>query len=225
MKPRYVIRYSIWPAVEWWGVLSILALIPCFVLAAWNVIGGFAPSIVQTVEDLVGFALPTGEQWYAFFLVPLALLVLILSCVQGWWILRQKRRSVEFYEHRIVVKWGVFDKDSISYVFGAVYMVALTQTFKQRILGYGTLALDCAGNWTDFNKTAAHTDGTEGDTKPMTKKALKEYKKDQKRIAKARKKQRNPWNNSLENIVHPKRAKRFLESRISAEGLTNIIHN
>ena len=226
MRPRYVIRYSAWPIIKWWGVLSLLAVIACLLQVVWNGVGmlvgmaeGALSFVPQAVWDFMAQINSASEPMHLLFWGGAVVLLLIPIGIQAWLLLYQKCRCVEFYENRIVVKWGVFDKDSTSYVFSAIYMVGLKQSFMQRILNYGTLSIDCAGNWTDFNMSDYDKDGIEGSGKKR-----KKNNKDNRPLDPYKQKD-SQKNKTLENVRHPKKAKRFLESRISAEGLTNIIHN
>lgn len=163
MRPRYVMKHSIWP------VLKFRLILPSLLSVA----------VVNFVWALIKFLSGNGDMIRLIASGVLSLVGLIFLSIQLWKIIYQKFRSVEFYEHRVVKKWGVFDKDSESFVFAAVYKVSLKQRWWERILGYGDLKVDCAGEW-DLNQ---------------------------------------------HNITHPKKAQRFLQSRISSEGMTNIIHN
>ena len=55
--------------------------------------------------------------------------------------------SVEFYDNKVVVKSGVFNKDERQVMFIGVNAVSIHQTLGGRIFGYGDVYVDCRGEW------------------------------------------------------------------------------
>ena len=94
-------------------------------------------------------------------------------------IIAAKCYSIEFYDNKIVVKSGVFNKQERQSVFGGVYSVSLSQSLMGRICNYGNIQVDCPGRW-------------DIDTK---------------------------------GIKNPTALKKYLETYITSNGMTNIIHN
>ena len=55
--------------------------------------------------------------------------------------------DILFYDEKIIVKSGVFNKSESQTVFSGVYSVSLSQSFMGRIFGYGDISVDCPGKW------------------------------------------------------------------------------
>lgn len=74
-----------------------------------------------------------------FLIVPLIIQIARIICIKCY--------KIEFYSNRIVVKWGVFNRYERQYSFPGAYSVKLSQTFWQRIFGYGNMHVDCIGDF------------------------------------------------------------------------------
>ena len=61
--------------------------------------------------------------------------------------LRAASYSLEFYDNKIVTKWGIFARNEKQCVFAGVRAVTLSQTLKGRIFNYGNVSVDCVGKW------------------------------------------------------------------------------
>ena len=55
--------------------------------------------------------------------------------------------SIEFYDNKMVIKSGVFNKVERQSVFAGVYSVSLSQSFLGGIFDYGDVRVDCPGRW------------------------------------------------------------------------------
>ena len=190
MKPRYVIRFSVWGAFDNNKKVkkdkkgrekntSATFLLVCITfglcllaLAGLGVTGWF---VYETLTK--------GGAWNKVIIaaVPTLVVAVAAGCML-WQIIKQKCRRISFFEKKVERRKGVFDHDYDSFVFVSVYNVRLQQNCLEALMGYGHLHIDCPGPWDDELK-------------------------------------------HLTYIKHPKKAKRFLETRITAEGMTNIIHN
>ena len=62
-------------------------------------------------------------------------------------ILQVKKEVIEFYDERIVRKWGLINKQEKQSVFAGVYSVEMTIPFWGMIFGYGNINVDCPGTW------------------------------------------------------------------------------
>ena len=90
-----------------------------------------------------------------------------------------KHEVIEFYDTKMIVRKGVFNKHESQSVFAGVYSVKVYQSFWGRIFNFGDLVVDCPGEW-DISTTG---------------------------------------------VKNPRQAKSYLETKITAKGMTNIIHN
>ena len=97
MKPNYVAKKSVVPALSFWLILFF-----------WLVI----PLIIQIAR-----------------------------------VLQAKSYSAEFYDNKIVVKSGVFNRSEKQSVFAGVYSVSISKSFFGSIFGYGNISVDCPGTW------------------------------------------------------------------------------
>ena len=73
--------------------------------------------------------------------------LIIPLIIQIYRIVAAKSYSIEFYDEKIIVKSGVFNKSESQTVFSGVYSVSLSQSFMGRIFGYGDISVDCPGKW------------------------------------------------------------------------------
>lgn len=55
--------------------------------------------------------------------------------------------SFEFYDDKIIHKYGVLSKNKRQIVFGGVYLVSTKQTLFGRIFNYGDINVDAVGRW------------------------------------------------------------------------------
>lgn len=58
-----------------------------------------------------------------------------------------KKYSIEFYQDRIVVKYGWLSKHESQSAFMGVYSVSVDQSLGGRICNYGNVRVDVPGNW------------------------------------------------------------------------------
>ena len=73
--------------------------------------------------------------------------LIIPLIIQIYRIVSAKSYTIEFYDEKIVVKSGVFNKSESQTVFSGVYSVSISQSFMGRIFGYGDINVDCPGKW------------------------------------------------------------------------------
>ncbi len=76
-----------------------------------------------------------------FFWLVIPLIIQIVRIVSA------KCYSIEFYDNKLIVKSGIFNKSETQSVFAGVYSVSISQTLAGRILGYGDIRVDCPGKW------------------------------------------------------------------------------
>lgn len=58
-----------------------------------------------------------------------------------------KHEIIEFYDDKIIKKWGVFKRETQSTIFMGVYSVSMKQSLMGRIFNYGNIEVDCPGQW------------------------------------------------------------------------------
>lgn len=76
-----------------------------------------------------------------FFWLIVPLIILIVR------ILSAKSYSLEFYDEKMVCKYGLLNKNEDESVFFGVYSVKVYQSFLGRIFNYGDVYVDCPGSW------------------------------------------------------------------------------
>lgn len=74
-----------------------------------------------------------------FLIVPLIILI--------YNVIALKNEVIEFYDDKIVLKKGVFNKSETSASFMGVYAVSIAQSFFGRIFNYGNVKVDAVGKW------------------------------------------------------------------------------
>ena len=62
-------------------------------------------------------------------------------------ILEAKCYSIEFYDEKMIIKSGVFNKREDQSVFAGVYAVSIYQSIWGRMFNFGDIAVDCPGKW------------------------------------------------------------------------------
>lgn len=134
MRPKYVARTSIWRQLTFGKILLWLLmlgmLVPLFMFC-WK------PLVVKMDLAIVFFAIAA-----VFVLVPVIWFIVDLIIVRSLY--------TEFYKDKIIQHWGVLHKDSRNAIFLGVAETTLCRPFWGRILGYGHVKIDCAGQW-DFD--------------------------------------------------------------------------
>ena len=73
--------------------------------------------------------------------------LVIPALVQIYLILRAHCYSLDFYEDRVVLKQGVFDRQERQSVFVGVLSVRVNQSLWGRICSYGDVYIDVPGKW------------------------------------------------------------------------------
>ena len=76
-----------------------------------------------------------------FFWLVIPLIIQILRIVTV------KQFAVEFYDHKVVTRGGLFNKWETQVVFMGVNSVSVSQSFLGQIFGYGDVRVDCRGRW------------------------------------------------------------------------------
>ena len=67
--------------------------------------------------------------------------------VQIYFFMRAHCYSLEFYEDKVVVKSGVFNRQERQSVFLGVLSVSVDQSLLGRMFSYGDLSIDVPGSW------------------------------------------------------------------------------
>ena len=74
-------------------------------------------------------------------------LLVIPFIIQVWKILLAKSYRMIFYKDRVVVKYGIINRVERQSIFVGVYAVNVDQSFWGDIFNYGTVLIDCPGQW------------------------------------------------------------------------------
>ena len=134
MKPNYIARTSIWSKLKLRTILLwalMYALIVPLYLFGWELL------VEKLNLAIVFFAI-----FAVLLFVPIVWFVMLHIIV--------KNRYLEFYNDKIIQRWGVLNKNEHSTIFMGVTGTSLRRPFRGRILGYGHVKIDCAGKW-DFD--------------------------------------------------------------------------
>lgn len=86
--------------------------------------------------------IPVLNLWLILFfwlVIPLIIQVLRIVTV--------KQFTVEFYDHKVVTRAGLFRKWETQVVFMGVNSVSVSQSLLGQIFGYGDVRVDCRGKW------------------------------------------------------------------------------
>ena len=133
MKPNYIAKTSIWRDLRmghiflWlalWGIGAVLCIFGWEIAAAMNMIG-----VLIAVAAV-------------FLLVPIV-----------WYVCMRLNVScdyLEFYNEKIIQRWGFWSKRHSSKVFMGVTSTNVDLPLRGRIFNYGHVFIDCAGKW-DFD--------------------------------------------------------------------------
>ena len=82
----------------------------------------------------------------SFWLILFSWLVIPLV-IQISRIVKAKCYTIEFYDSKIIVKSGFFNKQERQIAFAGVHSVSISQTLCGRIFKYGNITVDCPGKW------------------------------------------------------------------------------
>lgn len=97
MKPRCVVKKSVFPELNFW-----------LILFSWLIV----PLIIQIVK------------------------IVFAKCY-----------TLKFYDDRVVVVEGLFDKKEKHTIFSGVYAISMYRSFWGRVFNYGDIKIDCPGVW------------------------------------------------------------------------------
>ncbi len=85
---------------------------------------------------------PTLSFWLIlFFWLIIPLIIQIARIISA------KAYSIEFFDSKIIVKSGVFNKSEKQSVFAGVYAVSLQQSLLGQMFNYADIKVDCPGKW------------------------------------------------------------------------------
>ena len=62
-------------------------------------------------------------------------------------IISLKNQSVEFYDHYVIIKKGVFHKSETKHMFPKVLSVNVERSFWGRVFNHGNVKVDAIGKW------------------------------------------------------------------------------
>ena len=129
MKPNYVAKKSAWGVVNFWVMLL------CIVLGAGLIV---APMLIWPTEDSMfkTIGLLAGAAILAVFFIVTIIRIIII-----------KHDKVEFYDDKVVQKWGVFSRNEKQSVFIGIRQVEVKQSLWGRITKMGNVQVDVVGHW------------------------------------------------------------------------------
>ena len=142
--PNYVARKS--------TILSLrLPLILMFIIFVALIILDFAVVMPSLEGELMNTVC-----WIAAGVFALA--ILVVTFIQVWLIIDARVHVYEFYDDRIVEKYGIIRLNERQSVFAGVYSVNVTQGLFGRIFNFGDISVDCPGYWDIGSDHIVHGD-------------------------------------------------------------------